>query len=92
MLWESKPIRNYSSFIGLDKNGAFCGITVLNLKSGVIKKGDLLQITSPVLVKFGEKQLPLVRVDSPYQVVVNGTRVANEQTAWVEMLVDTKTT
>lgn len=76
-----------SSYIAIDKFGNFCALTILNVKDGVVGVMDKLSITSPVKVPFGNG-LTLVRVDAPFQVVVNEKRLDGAAVAFVQIKVD----
>lgn len=74
----------------MDTKGSFCVLTVLNVQVGTIKVADQLIIAKPVGLFFGEGKHPLIRVDDPYQILLNQKPIPASDMAWVEMRVEAK--
>ena len=64
---------------------------MLNLSLGYIKTGDVLKVYSPVLVKFGNDNLDLIRVDNPFQIILNESPIPNSACEWIDMFVSQST-
>lgn len=71
----------------MDFQKTLCVLTLHSIMDGVIKTFDVLTVSAPSLVIFGVSH-PVVRVDAaPYQILLNGNKITQEQTAWIEMRV-----
>lgn len=79
-----------SSYIGLDVLGSVCGITICNVKDGVVKVHDILDIATPAIVDFVTEKstLKIVRVDNPQQIKLNNKNMDNNDCSWIEMKVE----
>ncbi|KAI8929413.1 hypothetical protein BC831DRAFT_305095 [Entophlyctis helioformis] len=66
-----------SFFVGQDETGQVCGVTILQLKVGGIKTGDLITIAGARIVPLSESDVTVMTVaaDEPERMAINGTSI-----------------
>lgn len=74
----------------MDKNRNFCALSIFNMQPNVIQIADSIIIDNPTKVdcKVDDAVIPIIRVDDPRQILINGNRLTAEHTLQVNMAVE----
>ncbi|KAJ3314304.1 hypothetical protein HDV04_000686 [Boothiomyces sp. JEL0838] len=80
------PIK--SSFIAMDTVGNVGGLTLCNVRNGLVQKSDMLEISNAAIVE--KEHYKIVRVDDPRQIKLNGSKINDTDILWIEMRVESQ--